>query len=166
MVASVQRMELEEKELTRAKDAAYRYLTYRPRSRAEVETRLREKGFDEAVINVAISALIRLGYLNDEKFARLWAENRVRLRAFGRRRIERELREKGIDSSIVLQALAGVFTPDIENETAEKAAAVKLKGMKSCDRDTRHRRLAGFLERKGFPYDVIRAVVKKSDFKE
>ncbi len=155
--------ETDEKELSRAKDAAYRYLTYRPRSRAEVEAKLRDKGFDEEVVQSAVSGLFRLGYLDDEKFARLWAESRVRLRAFGRRRIERELREKGIDPSIVRETMDGVFVADQEIDIAKKAAARKVKGMNSLDRETRRRRLAGFLERKGFPYDVIRVVLKKTD---
>lgn len=151
-----------EKELARAKDAAYRYLTHRPRSRAEIEAKLRDKDFDEAVINAVLSGLIRLGYLDDEKFARLWAESRVRLRAFGRRRIERELRVKGIDPSIIRETIDGVFAADHEIDIAKKAAARKAAGMNSLDRETRRRRVAGFLERKGFPYDVIREVLKKT----
>lgn len=163
MVPLVQNADGYEKELARAKEAAYRCLTYRPRSRAEVEAKLREKGFDEAAIQSTLSGLVRLGYIDDEKFARLWAESRVRLRAFGRRRIDRELREKGIDPSIVREALDGVFTIDQEIDIAEKAAARKVKGMQCLDRETRRRRLAGFLERRGFPYDVIRNVVRKTD---
>ena len=162
-VPLVQNADADEKELARARNAAYRVLTCRPRSSAEIEAKLRDKGFDEAVIHNTLSGLVRLGYLDDEKFARLWAESRVRLRAFGRRRIDRELREKGIDPSIVREALDGVFTVDREIDIAEKAAAGKLKGMQRLDRETRRRRLAGFLERKGFPYDVIRDVLKKTD---
>ncbi len=159
----VQNEDRYEKELARARNAAYRCLTYRPRSSAEIEAKLRDKGFDEAVIHNTLSGLIRLGYLDDEKFARLWSESRVRLRAFGRRRIDRELREKGIDPSIVREALDGVFTAGQEIDIAEKAAARKAKGMQFLDRETRRRRLAGFLERKGFPYEVIRVVLKKID---
>ena len=163
MVASVQNADRNEKELDRARNAAYRCLTYRPRSSAEIEAKLRDKGFDEAVIHNTLSGLVRLGYLDDEKFARLWAESRVRLRAFGRRRIDRELREKGIDPSIVQEALDEIFTVEQEIDIAEKAAARKVKGMQFLDRETRRRRLAGFLERKGFPYDVIRDVLKKTE---
>jgi regulatory protein len=93
----------------------------------------------------------------------MWAESRIRLRAFGRRRIERELRAKGVDPEIVREALSGVFADDQEIDIAERAAARKIQGMSSLDRETRRRRLAGFLERKGFPYDVIRVVLKKID---
>ena len=61
--------ELEKKELVRAKNTAYRYLSYRPRSYAEVEKKLRHQEFGEALVNAVLSDLVRLGYLNDEKFA-------------------------------------------------------------------------------------------------
>jgi regulatory protein len=161
--ALVQNSDTYEKELSRAMDSAYRCLTYRPRSRAEVEAKLRDKGFDGAIIQSAVSALLRLGYLDDEKFARLWAESRIRLRAFGKRRIERELRTKGVDPEIVRETLSGVFADDQEIDIAERAAARKIQSMSSLDRETQRRRLAGFLERKGFPYDVIRVVLQKID---
>lgn len=151
--------ELEEKIVTRAKNAAYRLLTYRPRSRAELEARLRDGDFPEPVVQEVIAGLVRLGYLNDLQFAAQWSASRVRLSGHGRRRIERELRGKGVDGDVIREALAGVFLATTEMETAQQTAEKKLNTMKLVDRETRRRRLAGFLERKGFSYDVIRSVL-------
>jgi regulatory protein len=151
---------LEDKELTRARNAAYRLLTYRPRSLAELEAKLRDKEFGDAVIQRVIEGLIRLGYLNDRKFAEQWAASRSRLRSFGRRRIELELRNKGVDRAVITEALAGVFLNDLELETAKQAAQKKLTSMKAADRETRRRRLAGFLGRKGYSFEIIRIVLK------
>ena len=101
--------ELNEKALMRARNAAYRLLTYRPRSRAELVTKLQEKDFDEAVVEAVLVDLARLGYVNDRQFAEQWASGRVRLRGFGRRRIEQELRTKGIDRDVIGEALGQVF---------------------------------------------------------
>ena len=155
--------EEESKEVTLARNSAYRYLSYRPRSYAEVEQKLSDKGFGNAVVNTVLSYLVRLGYLNDEKFADQWVQSRVRLRGLGRRRIQQELRDKGVDREIVRRTLADVLTADLEVETARKAAEGKLRTMKSVDRETRRRRLAGFLERKGFSYDVIHDVLRNID---
>jgi regulatory protein len=152
-----------EKELTRAKNAAYRYLSYRPRSYAEVEKKLRDKGFGDVVVRTVLSDLIRLGYIDDEKFADQWVQSRVRLRGLGRRRIEQELRDKGVDRETVRRALAGVLTVDLESETARKAAERKLSTMKTLDREAKRRRLAGFLERKGYSFEVIRSILKTTD---
>ena len=154
--------ELEKKELVRAKNTAYRYLSYRPRSYAEVEKKLRDKEFGEALVNAVLSDMVRLGYLNDEKFADQWAQGRVRLRGLGRRRIEQELRDKGVDRETVRRTLTSVLTAELEIDTAKKAAHRKLASMQTLDRDTRRRRLAGFLERKGFSYEVIRSILKET----
>ncbi|HET6365519.1 MAG TPA: regulatory protein RecX [Nitrospirota bacterium] len=149
-----------DKEYTRAKNIAYRYLSYRPRSYAEVEKKLRDQGFGDVIVHAVLSNLIRLGYIDDEKFADQWAQSRVRLRGLGRRRIEQELRAKGVDRETAHRALADVLTADLEIQTARKVAERKLTTMRTLDRETRRRRLAGFLERKGFSFAVIRHILK------
>ena len=152
-----------DKECSRAKNIAYRYLSYRPRSHAEVEKKLRDQGFGDDTVLTVLSNLIRLQYVDDERFADQWAQSRVRLRGLGRRRIERELRDKGVDRETVRRALDGVLTADLEIETARMAVERKLASMRTLDRQTRRRRLAGFLERKGFSFAVIRHFLKKTD---
>ncbi len=151
-----------EKELERAKNAAYRYLSYRPRSRAEVEEKLREKDFDEAVISAVLDGLERIGYVNDLEFSRQWAAARIRFRGFGRRRIGQELRNKGVSRDIIRETLAQLFDDASENEIALREARKKLKGLIRFGPEVRRRRLAGHLERRGFPteiiYDVLRQV--------
>ena len=107
--------------------------------------------------------LERLGYVNDRQFAEQWAAGRVRLRGFGRRRIEQELRNKGIDRDIISEALAGVCGPESDLETARGAAEKKLNTMNSLDREARRRRLSGYLERKGFSFEIIWKVVKETE---
>ena len=159
----MQTPDLTEKKSTRAKNAAYRLLTYRPRSRAELIGKLQEKGFDSTVIESVLADLERYGYVNDRQFAEQWAAGRLRLRGFGRRRVERELRDKGIERDIIAETLASVCNDDIEMRTARASAEKKLKILRSFDRETCRRRLAAFLERKGFSYDIIRAVLTDMD---
>ena len=155
--------DLNDKELTKAKNAAYRLLTYRPRSRAELAQKLQDRQFPAGVIEAVLDDLVRFGYVNDRQFAEQFASGRIRLRGFGRRRIEVELRNKGIDRQIINEALAGVLDIDAEIDTAKKAAERKLNTMKAVDREAKYRRLAGFLERRGFSYDVIRIVLRNTE---
>ncbi len=157
---------MREKELTRAKNAAYRYLSYRPRSRAEVEAKLQDKEFSEAVIQRVLSDLSRLGYINDEKFADQWAQGKVRLRGLGRRRIERELRDKGISREMIRKTLAEVFADAPEDDVALREAEKKLKNLARYESEVRRRRLAGFLERKGFSFETIRQVFQALPWEE
>ena len=155
--------ELDSKVLTRAKNTAYRLLTYRPRSGAEIEAKLRDKEFADGIIKQVLSDLGRLGYVNDHVFARQWTESRIRLRGFGRRRIKQELKAKGVAPDIVDEVFAGVFGDRTELETAKQVVENKHRIMKALAPDTRRRRLAGILERKGFSFDIIRIVLKGTD---
>jgi regulatory protein len=152
-----------DKELTRAKNAAYRFLTYRPRSRAEIEAKLHDKEFNDAIIGAVLADLERLGYVNDLQFAHDWTRSRIRLRGFGRRRIEQELNNKGIGQEMIREVFAEVFSEGTESETAKLVVEKRLNTMKALDRETRRRRLAGFLERKGFSFDIIRNVLRDAD---
>lgn len=150
-------------ELTKARNAAYRFLTYRPRSRAEIEAKLHDKEFNEAIIEAVLAHLARLGYVNDLQFAREWTRSRIRLRGFGRRRIGQELKNKGIGRELIREVFDEVFNEETEIETAKRVAEKKLNTMKSLDRVIRRRRLAGFLERKGFSFEIIRDVLNRTD---
>jgi regulatory protein len=152
--------ELSDKDLKRAKNAAYRYLTIRPRSRAEVEKKLRDQEFPTVIITSVIDHLLRLGYLNDEQFARQWAASRVRSRGFGRRRIEQELRVRGIDRDTIGSVLKGLFEEDAEIDVARREADKKLRTLARFEPEVRKRRLAGFLERKGFSPEIIRNIIR------
>lgn len=150
------------KELTKARNAAYRFLTYRSRSRAEVEAKLQNKEFSKAVIETVLTDLARLGYVNDLQFAREWTQSSIRHRGFGRRRIGQDLKRKGIGLEIIQKVFAEIFIDETEIDTAVRVAGKKLNAMTTLDRETRRRRLAGFLERKGFSFDVIRIVLKST----
>jgi len=155
--------EYSEKDFSRAKNMAYRALALRPRSAKEVAERLHDRGCADAVIDAVLAALGRYGYLNDEVFAGQWVEGRVRLRSFGRRRIERELADKGVDGETARSSLERHLPADRERETARQAALRKLATLRGFDRIVRRRRLAGFLERKGFSFALIRDIIRELD---
>ncbi len=103
-----------------------------------------------------------MGYVNDHEFAGQWARSRVRLRGFGKRRIEQELRSKGISRDIIHEILADLFQDSPESDIARLEAQKKLKTLTCFEPEVRRRRLAGFLERKGFSSDIIRSVFNDS----
>jgi regulatory protein len=107
------------------------------------------------VIETVMEHLFRLGYVDDKKFACQWAASRARLQGHGRHRIGQELRQKGVDREAIREALDEAVPLDGERETARTVAEKKLRTMKNLEPEARKRRLAGFLERKGFPHEII-----------
>jgi len=143
-----------------AKNTAYHYLMIRPRSRFEVERNLQDREFPSDIVSAVIDQLMKLGYLNDEQFARQWVASRVRSKGFGRRRLEQELRSKGISRDTIKETLSALFEDVPEAEVARQEADKKLRALTRFDPEVRRRRLAGFLERKGFSSEVIRTILR------
>jgi regulatory protein len=92
--------------LEQALAIAYRYLNRRERTEAEMRTRLERGGVDPPDVEPAIATLLEHGYLDDARFARLFAEDKRELEQWGSDRIRRALRERGVSSDLVDEALA------------------------------------------------------------
>ena len=60
----------------KAQEAAVRLLSYRPRSEAELRTRLNRR-FPSTAVDEVLRALKQRSLVNDQDFAKLWAESRT-----------------------------------------------------------------------------------------
>jgi regulatory protein len=151
-------------QVSRAFDRALRLLSFRPRSKSEVEIRLRRAGFDSAVIDKAMERLVESGYLDDREFARNWVETRLEHRPRGKRLLAAELRSKGVSRQVVDDALEG--TDIDEREHAMQLARVRVARLGGLDADTRRRRLIGYLQRRGFGWDAVQHALRVLDESE
>lgn len=137
---------------------ALRILGYRPRSEAEIQRKLREQGFDDAVIQAVLERLKQNGFLGDEKFAQDWVENRTTFRPRSKRMLAMELRQKGVVDEEIQKALAE--TED-ENALAYLAAQQYLRRLDGVDWETFRKRLGGHLARRGFSYGIIAPILRQ-----
>lgn len=137
---------------------AQRYLSFRPRSRAEVEKYLRGKETDEQAIEEVLSRLESRGYLNDEEFARFWVDDRLRFRPRGGRALRFELHQKGLGREEIDAALEGLD----EGAAAWDAVAGKLERWRELDEREFLNKVSAYLSRRGFSYDVCRQVGERA----
>lgn len=142
------------KELERAKAIAYRLLSFRSRSTSEIIRKLKTKGIDPQIIEQTIAVLSEYNYLNDDKFARLWVENRNLLKPMGKRRLQQELAEKGVATHIIGQVLSGIAGED-EETLVKNLVEKKL----ARNQELNLKKLENFLLRRGFSPMVIRKVL-------
>jgi regulatory protein len=138
-------------------DAAYRYLSYRPRSEFEIRVRLQRKGFDRRTIESTLLTLRGKGLLDDLAFARFWKESRESSSPRSRAALRRELRQKGIDPDVVAEALDGVD----EEAAAYRAAQRKAARLGTADHDDFRTKLSAVLRRRGFSYEVTEHTVNR-----
>ena len=133
------------------------YLSYRPRSRAEVITYLKKRGLPEEQIDAVVERLERAGLLDDVVFAQFWIENRERFRPKGLRALRYELRLKGVSNEIIEQALVSV---DV-SASAYRSASKKARQVQHLDQREFHRKVVEYLARRGFDYDVAREAAER-----
>ena len=131
---------------------ALNYLSYRPRSRAEVTRYLEKRDLSESQIETVVARLERAGLLDDEAFARFWVENRERNRPKGPRALRYELRNKGISNKTIERVLVSVDVQD----SAYRSAARKAQQLAHLDQGTFTKKMIQYLARRGFDYEVAR----------
>lgn len=136
--------------------AALRYLSYRPRSEAELRQRLTGRGFPEEAIENTLCQLKGEGLLNDLAFARFWRDSRETFKPRSAFALRLELRGKGVEEGIIEEALKGLD----EESCALRAARRRARLLAGLDRVTFQRRLGAFLRRRGFSYGIIRRITK------
>lgn len=148
-------------EVRKAKDYALNLLTYRPRSCQEIKDKLRGKHYAEKVVEKVIGQLRELNFLDDKQFARLWVESRLLNKPRGRRLLEQELRQKGIGNEIIEKVSEFAYHEQGEDEIARELARKRLRQYGNLDKSAVKRRLYGYLERRGFPPDIISQVLQE-----
>jgi regulatory protein len=145
--------------LVQAKLAAERLLGVRMRSERELRQRLLQKGFPAEAVDETIAVFLRVHLLDDAEFARLWVRDRLRLRPRSSAFLRRELRLKGVRDDIITQVLSEAFEEKEDIDVARELAAAYRRKHPGLDADVLKRRLAGFLQRKGYSASVVYDVV-------
>lgn len=130
-----------------------------PRSRAQLETKLRQRDCPEEVIERVLDRMTDVGLVDDEAYAAMLVRSRQATKGLARRALAHELRRKGIDKEIADAALDEV-DPDEERRTARALVDKKLRTMGGLGVDVQKRRLAGMLARKGYGPGVAFAVIR------
>lgn len=151
MIASLQQQEA----VSQAKARAVRLISRRPRSIAEIEQNLRQKDFEAHVIEQAVARLQEVGLLDDEAFARYWVEQRDTFKPRSHLALRQELQQKGVNRAVIEVALSEVD----QTAAAQRAAAKQARRYTHLTEDEFRRKLAGFLQRRGFHYEIIKQVI-------
>ncbi len=95
--------------------------------------------------------LVSKGYIDDVKFTRFWVENRNQTKGTSLRKLTAELRAKGVDQSIIAEALS-------ESDRADGDELQKIIAKKRT-RYPDEQKLIAYLARQGFSYDDIKSAL-------
>lgn len=124
---------------------------YKSRS-GEVKERA---GVSQAIADRVLGRLLDKGYVDDEKFARWWIENRNQTKGSSLRKLTSELQAKGVERSVI----ENVLSESTRNDEDELAKIIAKKVGRYDD----EQKLVAYLARQGFRYDDIKQALSSQN---
>jgi len=141
--------------LQEAKDAAFKLLSFRMRSIAEMRKRLKEKSFSQIEIDHVIDKLTKLNYLNDVEFGKAFVKEKIKNKKIGPKAIKSELFPHQLSPDFVDELIESVYKKykinDLITFHLKRKKIKKNSQMNKSDLS----RLNNYLLRKGFEWDNI-----------
>ncbi|MFN8335051.1 MAG: regulatory protein RecX [Cyclobacteriaceae bacterium] len=156
-------MQQSRKRLTveQARQKALRYCAYQERCHQEVKNKLYEYGLNSSDADELLSYLITEGFLNEERFAKLFAGGKFRIKHWGRVKIVHALEAKGISKKCIQIGLKEIEEADYQL-TLEKLITEKLEQAETEDRFVTRNKISQSVIQKGFEPELVWKALKKA----
>jgi regulatory protein len=135
-----------------------KFLDYRPRSSGEIRDRMRKWGYSARVTGKVIGHLEDCGLVDDMEFGRLFMEEMIE-KQYGFYRVREKLFAKRLSKDVIEEVMTD-YPAEREFERAYELGTTRAKRLSGQGEQVVQRKLMGFLERRGFPGDVAREVVR------
>lgn len=146
-------------ERQRAYVEALNHLARKPRTAKEITQRLQQKGFEPSSVETTLERLEKDKLIDDALYAKMWTEQRMTSHKKGRLWVKQELRQKGIGTELITEAL-GEISADAELESALAVGRKKWQQTHGEMLD-RKRKTGAYLMRRGFGGEQVRQVLKR-----
>ncbi|HKQ57642.1 MAG TPA: regulatory protein RecX [Candidatus Eisenbacteria bacterium] len=146
-----------------AREAALKLLDRRRLSRVDLTRRLRDKGFDGAIVTQVVERLAGVGLVDDVEYARTFISERWGRRTAGWRRLEQELRGRGIAAEDIDTARARLVAEQggaDEVRLARRVVSQAERRYAGLEPRVRRQRLYALLVRRGFDGDTIEQALR------
>jgi len=141
---------------SQALNLAYFFLKFRLRTEKEIVKYLERKknNFTPEIIEKVVTQLKEQGYVDDEKFIKLFVTQRNKLKPKSAFALSRELQQLGVDRDLI----DAFFEQNPEDETnlAFLALQKKQQTFSRLDPKTRFKKAISFLLRRGFSYEIAK----------
>lgn len=144
-----------------ARRIVLRQLAMGPRTRKQLEDKLRDRGAAPDVAARVLDRMSEVGLVDDEAYAEMFVRSQQETKGLATSALRHELRRKGVAEETVDAALEEI-DPEHEKEQARALVARRLRTMRGLDREVQTRRLAAYLARKGYGPGVSYQVVREA----
>ncbi len=144
---------------TKARDKALEILSRKSVSKKELSDKLSQKGYDDSIIDDAISELETLGYVNDEEYANLFLEHCM-AKMWGKKKIRYEMKQKGIPEAVIAEKLSQFDEDDNLDEIKE--IIISKYGNDDISDIKIKAKITRYLASRGFDFSLIDKVIRLS----
>ncbi len=152
-------------EYYKSKKYALSLLRRKSYTEKEIRLKLRTKTTEHSIVEDVIQYIKEYGYVDDNKFAFNYYDQKVRIRKFSLNRIISDLMKKGISREIITELKQEKSTDKVHLDNVEKSAEKKLKSLsnKNLTKHEEKQKLIMHLMQKGFNKDVILTALKNKN---
>jgi regulatory protein len=132
---------------------------YQERCQQEMRDKLYEWGLYSNEVENIIADLITTNFLNEERFAKIYAGGKFRIKKWGRVKIKIELKRRKISDYCIKKAMDEIQESDYI-KTLEELIRKKSKEVKEKRTEIRNYKIAQYIISRGFEGDLIWDILK------
>lgn len=144
----------EKKAFNKAKERALYLLEYRDHSKKELIDKVKRTNSEESAIQ-AVEYLEELGLVNDENFAKKYAHDLVYLKRLSGKRLEYELKKKGLDDFVIEEAISEIDVDYVKTIIE----IINRKYPRAVLDEKQKNRAVNVCRRLGYKWDDIKAAI-------
>ena len=137
-----------------------KYCAFQERCQQEVRNKLYEWGLYPQLVEGIIAHLIAEGFINEERFANIFAGGKFRIKKWGKQKIMLELQKRKISDYCINKAIEAIGEDDYE-KTLENTIVKKTKELNEKDKFLLKNKLAKYAISKGFESEMVWTYLNK-----
>ena len=137
------------------------YCAYQERSHKEAKNKLYELGARNEEIDELILILIQENYLNEERYARLYAGGKFRIKQWGKQKIIQGLKKQYISDYCIKKGLSEIDEKDYQSTL--KTLFEKKKELLKSEKNkySKMTKMRAYLVQKGYSFEDITPLLQK-----
>lgn len=144
-------------------DIAIKYIGVRLRSIKEIKEYLKKKENDEELINIATDKLIKLGYLDDDRFTKAFIKDKLQFTSMGDYKIRMELQHLGVSYEIIEDNIS-LIDENVLQEKIKKQIEKDIRTNKKHSGTILKNKIYNHLVSAGFSKEKVLSILNNYDF--
>ncbi|MGA2823023.1 MAG: regulatory protein RecX [Bacteroidales bacterium] len=136
------------------------FCSYQERCIRETEEKLKDWAVQKKLIPSIINQLQKEGYINEERFAKVYAGSKFRVNKWGRQKIEFELKLKGIPEGMIQKGIEEIDEEDYQRVLRDLIRKKQKEIIPEKDLNIREK-IITFVQGKGYEMELILAALKE-----